>query len=263
MSITLTRYNNNTISATVRTVIIDGEPWFVAQDVCRQLGLTNPSKALEGLDDDEYTTLDGVITESNIGGFGGRLTPPTNITDRYIGSNSQPVDIFIRANGGKSPLVVNESGLYHLIFKSQKPEAKAFRKWVTSEVLPQIRKTGRYGKSNVSNEAINRLIKAAETVAEHDYAGIPKMQYTYPGLYYPLNYWAKKYHYDEDTEDALDAISLQKGYGVKMNKKMEKSWHADVWAEFQQREQSLKVIKAGKPLYEEESPKVPGITFDI
>lgn len=93
----------------VRTVLKDGEPWFTAKDVCEVLGLENPSKALEKLDQDEkgITNMD---------------TP----------------------GGSQQMLTVNESGVYSLAFTSRKPEAKRFRKWVTNEVLPQIRKTGRY-----------------------------------------------------------------------------------------------------------------------
>lgn len=94
----------------VRTVIIDGEPWFVAKDVCEILEIANARDAVAALDNDEK---DGV-----------------GITDA-IGREQKTT-------------VVSESGLYALIFKSRKPQAKAFRKWVTSEVLPQIRKTGKY-----------------------------------------------------------------------------------------------------------------------
>jgi len=97
----------------VRTLTDEaGEPWFVAKDVCEALGYSNPSKTIsDHLDDDE---------RSNV------------LLDR-----------------GGSLGIINESGLYTLIIRSNKPEAKQFRKWVTSEVLPAIRKTGSYtmGKS--------------------------------------------------------------------------------------------------------------------
>lgn len=95
----------------VRVIEIDGEPWFVAADVCRILDIQNPSDAVKGLDDDERA--------------------------RYNLGRS--------ANGGGGETnIINESGLYNLIFRSRKPEAKKFRKWVTAEVLPSIRKTGMY-----------------------------------------------------------------------------------------------------------------------
>ena len=91
----------------VRSVLIDGEPWFVAADVCRALEIQNTTDALGRLDDDEKARL-------NLGLSGG----DTNC--------------------------VNESGLYALILGSRKPEAKRFKKWVTGDVLPSIRKTGAY-----------------------------------------------------------------------------------------------------------------------
>lgn len=93
----------------IRTVVRDGEPWFVAADVCKILGLTNPTMALRALDEDEK-------------GLSQIETP----------------------GGAQNMTVVNESGMYALIVRSDKPNAKPFRKWVTSEVLPAIRKTGRY-----------------------------------------------------------------------------------------------------------------------
>ena len=88
----------------------NGNPWWIAKDVCDVLGLQNPTEALRGLDDDEKNTLR--ITEGN--------------------------------RGNPEKAIINESGLYTLIIRSNKPEAKAFRKWVTKEVLPTIRKTGSY-----------------------------------------------------------------------------------------------------------------------
>ena len=99
----------------VRHVMIDGEPWFVLADVCRVLEITNPSKAVTTLDEDEKMQVSPTLTSSE-------------------GSAR-----------GSDPWLINESGLYSLILRSRKPHAKAFKKWVTSEVLPSIRKTGQYG----------------------------------------------------------------------------------------------------------------------
>lgn len=92
----------------LRVVMIEDEPWFVAVDVCNALSIGNPSDAIRSLDDDEVTlgTIEGNHRATNL---------------------------------------INESGLYSLIFKSRKPEAKKFKRWVTHEVLPAIRKTGSYG----------------------------------------------------------------------------------------------------------------------
>ena len=93
----------------VQVVIIDGNPWFVATHVCDILGLSNTPKTVCGLDDDE------------------KLLYPVVISGQQRTVN-----------------VVNESGLYALIFQSRKSIARKFRKWITSEVLPAIRKTGKY-----------------------------------------------------------------------------------------------------------------------
>lgn len=99
----------NASNQQVRTVMIENEPYFVAKDVCIILGISNHNDAVSRLDDDEKR--------------GSALPTPS---------------------GTQQMVVVNESGLYHLIFQSRKPEAKAFRKWVTAEVLPTLRRTGRY-----------------------------------------------------------------------------------------------------------------------
>lgn len=101
----------------VRAINRNGEIWFVAADVCAVLDIKNTSDALKNLDDDECLTLD-------------------------IGEGQK-----IGRGGAQKFNIINESGLYALILRSRKPEAKRFRKWVTSEVLPAIRKTGSYSVS--------------------------------------------------------------------------------------------------------------------
>ena len=98
----------------VRTIIKDGEIWFVAKDVCQILEIKSHKKALKSLDDDEKG---GVLV----------VPPLCNKRERLL------VDTL---GGAQEMICVNESGLYHLIFKSRKPIAKDFRKWVTSVVLP-------------------------------------------------------------------------------------------------------------------------------
>ena len=93
----------------VRTVQIDGETWFVLKDVCGILGIKSTADVFARLDEDE----------------------------KGVGLIDTP--------GGEQKMsIVNESGLYSVILRSDKPEAKPFRKWVTSEVLPALRKTGQY-----------------------------------------------------------------------------------------------------------------------
>ena len=91
----------------VRTLEIDGEPWFVLADVCMALELSSPHKVADRLEEDERNQI-----------------PLTDSIGRQ-----------------QNTTVVNESGLYSVILRSDKPQAKTFRKWVTSEVLPSIRKT--------------------------------------------------------------------------------------------------------------------------
>lgn len=93
----------------VRMIDKEGEPWWVASDVCDVLGIKQPTRAVEGLDEDE-----------------------------------KGVTITHTPGGDQSLLTVNESGLYSLILRSRKPEAKRFKRWVTHEVLPALRKTGMY-----------------------------------------------------------------------------------------------------------------------
>jgi len=105
---TLTVFNFE--SHEVRTVLRNGEVWFVASDVCKALGYANTSKAIgDHLDDDEK-----------------------DITTGYTPGGDQKLSI------------ISESGLYALVLRSRKPEARKFAKWVTREVLPAIRKTGTY-----------------------------------------------------------------------------------------------------------------------
>lgn len=99
-----------------------GEPWFVAKDVCDILEISNPSDALKRLDDDERSRF-------NLGRQG-----ETNI--------------------------VNEAGLYALVLGSRKPEAHEFKRWVTHEVLPQIRRTGGYIPASETDDDITILAKA-------------------------------------------------------------------------------------------------------
>lgn len=118
----------------IRTINQDGEPWFVAADVCAALELGNSRQALTRLDDDEK----GVIS-----------------TDTH---------------GGKQEMAtVNEPGLYSLVLGSRKPEAKAFKRWITHEVIPAIRKHGMYATPETAEQILNDpdfLIKTLETLKQ-------------------------------------------------------------------------------------------------
>ena len=118
----------------IRTVVIDGEPWFVAVDVCRALEIVNSRDALTRIDEDEK----GVV-----------------LTD---------------TPGGKQEVTtVNEPGLYSLVLGSRKPEAKVFKRWITHEVIPSIRKNGGYiaGQETMSDvELMARALIVAQNVIE-------------------------------------------------------------------------------------------------
>ena len=122
----------------VRTIQKDGEPWFVLKDVCGILSLGTPARVAERLDADEVSL--------------------THLIDS-IGRKQETT-------------IINESGLYNVILRSDKPEAKPFRKWVTSEVLPSIRKTGGYiaGQENLTPAELmaSALMVAQKTLAERE-----------------------------------------------------------------------------------------------
>lgn len=124
-------YQNNK----VRTVDVDGEAWFVLKDVCEVLHLGTTAKVAERLDDDEK-------------GMNQIHTP----------------------GGTQNVTVVNESGLYHVILRSDKPEAAPFRRWVTNDVLPAIRKTGSYNAPQLTRSQLlaTALIAAHEELEEKD-----------------------------------------------------------------------------------------------
>lgn len=129
----------------VRVQVIDGEPWFVGKDVCAVLGISKYRSAIASLDDDEKGCPVVVDTLSGKQSFTG----------------------------------VSESGVYHLIFQSRKPKARSFRKWITAEVLPSIRKYGVYrltpsGESVIDArdvptnrvELLGRAVKCVEVEGE-------------------------------------------------------------------------------------------------
>ena len=135
-NIQIFNYQNNE----VRTVEMGGEPWFVLKDVCNTLNINNQRDVQERLDPDEVGRFD--------------LPHPQN-PEKTI-----------------EMVCVNESGLYNVVLRSDKPEAKPFRKWVTSEVLPSIRKNGGYiaGQEQLTPEELmaKALLVANKTLADRE-----------------------------------------------------------------------------------------------
>lgn len=133
-NIQIFKYENND----VRTVELNGEPWFALKDVCAVLGISNHKMTAQRLDADEVILTD--LTDS-------------------MGRQQETA-------------VINESGLYNVILRSDKPEAKPFRKWVTSEVLPSIRKNGGYiaGQEQLTPSELmaKALLVANKTLAERE-----------------------------------------------------------------------------------------------
>lgn len=136
--------------ASLRTLTDEaGEPWFVAKDVCDILGMSNPSMAVTALDKDEVAQID-----------------PKD----YLGSEN-------RSNQAVN--IVSEPGLYKLIMRSRKPEAHEFKRWVTHEVLPQIRKTGGYiptSESDSDEDIMARAVLVAQKTIKQKNQQIAEQQ---------------------------------------------------------------------------------------
>lgn len=115
-------------SSEIRTVQVNGEPWFVLADVCKVLELSTPARVAERLEKDEV-------------------------------SQTHTID---RMGREQKTTIINESGLYTVILRSDKPQAKPFRKWVTSEVLPSIRKHGAY----MTEQTLERALTSPDFLIE-------------------------------------------------------------------------------------------------
>lgn len=137
---------SNSEFGNIRTVTVNGEPWFVGKDIAEALGYSNASKAvMNHVDDEDKQFLMCDITDSQNGNV---LT------------------------GQSKTAIINESGLYSLILSSKLPNAKKFKRWVTSEVLPAIRKTGHYEapgyapKATSVGEVVNLIKITRQTMKE-------------------------------------------------------------------------------------------------
>ncbi|WP_294404980.1 Bro-N domain-containing protein [uncultured Ruminococcus sp.] len=171
--------------AEVRTVQIDGEPWFVLADICRELEISNSRMVSERLESDELMSA--------------KLT-----------------------SGGqrREMTIINESGLYTVILRSDKPQAKPFRKWVTSEVLPSIRKHGSYSVQSkfadlspqlqvlIQMETRQKQIEARQTEQATALAGLEqKIQNTCEVIALDKTAWRK------DSEHLINKIARATGEG--------------------------------------------------
>lgn len=127
----------------VRTLVINSEPWFVGKDVTKALGYDNPSKAIRDHVEEE---------------------------DKRVGVQNVTPYIIDSLGRKQHPTFINESGLYALVFGSKLPSAKKFKRWVTSEVLPALRKTGQYQVKELSGSELmaKALIEAQSVLAAKD-----------------------------------------------------------------------------------------------
>lgn len=190
----ITIYRNDEFGA-VRTMELRGEPWFVASDVCRVLGLEQTHKALNRLDEDEV-------------GRGIKIPHPQ--------SPEKTIEVGI----------VNEPGLYTLVLGSRKPEAKAFKRWITHEVIPSIRKTGSYSvpqaetaadvraKAMLLNAKSRMLAAASKAVSNFNLSPVALETL---GITMIEEYAGVKTGYRPPVEKTYTATELGQMFGVSAN----------------------------------------------
>lgn len=163
-----------------------GEPWFIAKEVCEILEISNTSKAVDGLDEDELTK--SYIIDS-------------------LGRNQEV-------------LIISESGLYTLIIRSNKPNARKFRKWVTGVVLPSIRKTGGYALQEVShieNKALYEKIISLQEEVISLYRQINISRYKKPVVITEYEIFKIKEMYDA----GVSTKAISRHFGIPVNKILE------------------------------------------
>lgn len=158
---------------TIRALSVDDDPWFVAKDVCDALDLSNPSVAVSALDDDERAKF-------NLGRQG-----ETNI--------------------------ISEPGLYKLVMRSRKPEAKAFQRWVTHEVLPALRRDGAYVASDGTEDdatLMARALIAANRTIEANRRALEQQRERIAVLVEDTERMRPMADYAETTLDAVGCITI-------------------------------------------------------
>ncbi len=210
-------FSNADLKAEVRVIMIGDTPWFIAKDVCDALGVrTDNLRAI--LDNDEIATLPG-----------------------NLAIEANPYSIGVGSAGGRAPLIISEPGLYSAIIKARKPGAKAFKRWVTHEVLPSIRKTGMYGTDRIMQKLCNleAMIKQQQgctqpsqaplaTADRGKYHTVSRMSAELQDVGYDLRYAMV-------IGRTLTKMSHELGYDIKKFGSV-KGYHIDVWNIFFNRE---------------------------
>lgn len=170
----------------VRGLTIDGEPWLVGKDVALVLGYSNPQKAIRDHVDEDDRTVNESFTVN-----------------------------------GTAIVLINESGLYSLIFSSKLPNARKFKRWVTSEVLPAIRKTGQYRRKEAGRDVtVDDYLKAASIVAT---CRNERLRYVLgflkqAGIEYSVGGDAEKQDSDMETEQMTKAAAVERMRQVRADK---------------------------------------------
>lgn len=185
---------NNEEFGEIRTVEVDGEPWFVGKDIARALGYERPTKA---------------------------------ILDHVDGEDKRAIPIQDSIGRMQETPIINESGIYALVFGSKLESAKRFKRWITSEVLPQIRKTGTYGPKSqleILQMSINQLVEQEKKMHELESRldQIEAKTITSPRDYYTISGFAsiRKQRIDVSKANLLGrkAAKLSKEYGYDIGK---------------------------------------------
>ena len=204
----------------VRTVEIDGTPWLVGKDVAMALGYKNPTKAIIAQVDDEDKQLEMLPQEAE------------------AQNGTLP-------SGSTKTALINESGLYSLILSSKMPKAKAFKRWVTSEVLPAIRKTGAYEsfqaqqhieQLEATNTRLNAAIQAVGT-AKQQLADVISLRNDF--IKHRDNYKARYMQAKTDYSKICDSLRQAEGLVAKAQ------------ADLDSRIDQLSIIAFGLPGFDE------------
>ena len=150
-------FSNSDLGVNLTTILIDMEPWFIAKEVATILGYDDTTRAINRNVDEEDQKL---LSCNECKLLFGEVTETIENSDNFRGDiNNTPENLIKINNFGMK--FINESGLYSLIMSSKKPEAKVFKRWVTSEVLPSIRKTGSY---NVQKQVPQTYLEALKAL---------------------------------------------------------------------------------------------------
>lgn len=169
-------FGNSDLGVNLTTILIDMEPWFIAKEVATLLGYENTKQAiLVNVDEEDQKLLSFDECKQLFGQKSTSGETIENIDDsRGLSDRPRNNSININSQGMK---FINESGLYTLIARSNKPEARRFQRWVTSEVLPSIRKTGSYGLKIDKHDLLLLNISKAKTPEERALAVSELEQY--------------------------------------------------------------------------------------